>query len=98
MKLITVNIRVLGPSDELLDEIVVDMPDNITAGGLVGSLQRQHILPDSPEVSFTVSTDIPGDAHRRLSGGELQENDTIVIRQTLPEVRIRHRKGSEGQD
>jgi hypothetical protein len=94
MKLITVNIKIFGPRDELLDELVVDMPDNITAKGLVGSLQRQGVLTDSSEASFTISPTIPGDVDRVLSGGTLQDNDTIIIKQTLPEVVIRRRKGS----
>jgi hypothetical protein len=85
-----VTISILDPSSRLQEELVAEVPKNITAKGLTASLIQQGILQQSPEASFVVDRRFP--AERRLGGEDLQDGDTITIQQMLPGVKILERK------
>ena len=83
------NVLIKGPSDEVQEELLIEVPPDMRAGGLIDALHRQGVLPEG-DINYKVVFEVPPD--RPLGDSKLRDLDTIVVKQELPSVRIIERR------
>lgn len=84
------NVLIKGPSDEVQEELLIEVPSDMRTSGLIGALHRQGVLPEAKDINYKVVFEMPPD--RPLGDSRLRDLDTIVVKQALLSVRIIERK------